>query len=64
MDINFEISFNRIPCGLLNIDARDLLGEQITDISHQILKLPLDEAGTVKGVSAPVSLGIYIYIYI
>lgn len=46
---NLNITFPRVPCFLLSLDATDLSGEHMREISHNIVKTRLDE----KGVAYP-----------
>jgi hypothetical protein len=57
--ISFDIAFSRLPCPLINIDARDLLGERLSasDIAHKISKMPLDKNGKPKGSSQTANFG-------
>ncbi|KAK3087487.1 hypothetical protein FSP39_006571 [Pinctada imbricata] len=43
--ININMTFNKIPCAFLSIDAMDTSGEQQLDVDHHLLKQRLDENG-------------------
>lgn len=45
IDIHFNITFDRIPCDALNLDAVDATGEQQVAVRHNIFKTRLDEHG-------------------
>ncbi|KAI5118701.1 hypothetical protein M0805_003357 [Coniferiporia weirii] len=42
---NLNITFPKVPCYLLSLDVMDISGEQQRDLSHNIQKTRLDEAG-------------------
>lgn len=50
LTVNLNITFPRVPCFLLSLDATDLSGEHLREISHNIVKIRLDD----KGVAYPV----------
>ncbi|KAI0690453.1 Sec1-like protein [Cerioporus squamosus] len=45
LTVNMNITFPRVPCYLLSLDVMDISGETQSDITHNILKTRLDEAG-------------------
>ncbi|KAJ9162471.1 hypothetical protein P3X46_022240 [Hevea brasiliensis] len=56
--INFDVTFPAIPCTLLSIDAKDIMGEEHFDIRHNITKKRINVHGDVievrrDGIGAP-----------
>ncbi|KAH0586268.1 hypothetical protein H2248_007517 [Termitomyces sp. 'cryptogamus'] len=47
LTVNMNITFPRVPCYLLSLDVMDISGELQRDLSHNILKVRLDERGAV-----------------
>jgi len=45
LQINIDITFPRMPCGFLSIDAMDVSGEHQLDVAHNIFKKRLDLNG-------------------
>ncbi|TIA87457.1 hypothetical protein E3P99_03160 [Wallemia hederae] len=45
LQINFNITFPRVPCYLLSMDVMDVSGEQVRDLRHAIIRTRLDEQG-------------------
>jgi len=40
LQINFDVTFQRIPCSLLSVDAMDVSGSHQLDVTHHIKKNP------------------------
>jgi len=55
--INFDVTFPHIPCTLLSLDAMDVSGSHQLDVSHHIVKTPLDKFGAVVGQEVKHELG-------
>lgn len=58
LSIYFDVTFPRLPCSLISIDAIDVSGDQHIDIKHNIYRVKLDEDG--KPIEKPkrdVSIG-------
>ncbi|KAJ8768126.1 hypothetical protein K2173_021066 [Erythroxylum novogranatense] len=56
--INFDVTFPRVPCSLLSVDSMDISGEQHLDIKHNITKKRINLHGDVievrqDGIGAP-----------
>ncbi|XP_065844191.1 endoplasmic reticulum-Golgi intermediate compartment protein 3-like isoform X3 [Oscarella lobularis] len=49
--INLDVSFPRLACAYLSIDAMDISGEHQLDVDHHIVKVRLDKEG--KAVAEP-----------
>ncbi|CAI4226934.1 unnamed protein product [Auanema sp. JU1783] len=45
LDINFNITFHKLPCAFVTVDLMDVSGENQENIQHDIYKLPLDSEG-------------------
>ncbi|XP_075257862.1 endoplasmic reticulum-Golgi intermediate compartment protein 3-like [Convolutriloba macropyga] len=48
LEIRFDVTFPRMACQLLTVDAVDVSGEQHFDIKHEIFKTSLDLMGNEK----------------
>ncbi|KAF9921158.1 Endoplasmic reticulum-Golgi intermediate compartment protein 3 [Linnemannia zychae] len=46
MNIDFDITFRKIPCYILTLDVMDVAGEHQADVEHSIYKTQLDPNGT------------------
>jgi hypothetical protein len=57
LQINFDVTFPRIPCSLLSVDAMDVSGSHQLDVSHHITKKSLDSSGNPLGVEVKQELG-------
>lgn len=51
LQINLDVTFPHLPCGVVSLDAMDVSGEQHLDVAHNIFKRRIDESGV------PVSTG-------
>jgi hypothetical protein len=51
------VTFPHIPCTLLSVDAMDVSGSHQLDVSHHIIKKPLDKYGAVVGEEIKHELG-------
>ncbi|KMZ73781.1 putative Endoplasmic reticulum-Golgi intermediate compartment protein,putative [Zostera marina] len=56
--VNFDITFQSLPCSVVSVDTVDVTGEQHSDIRHDITKTRMDRFGTVieskqVGIGAP-----------
>jgi len=47
LTVKMNVTFPRVPCYLLSIDVMDISGETQRDISHNIIKTRLTEAGKI-----------------
>ncbi|KAG6890820.1 hypothetical protein C0995_003253 [Termitomyces sp. Mi166 len=47
LTVNMNITFPRVPCYLLSLDVMDISGELQRDLSHNVLKVRLDEHGAI-----------------
>lgn len=47
--INFNLTFMRVPCTLLSLNAVDVSGQLHKDITHHIKKVPLTKEGLAAG---------------
>ncbi|RDB17990.1 Endoplasmic reticulum-Golgi intermediate compartment protein 3 [Hypsizygus marmoreus] len=47
LTVNMNVTFPRVPCYLLSLDVMDISGELQRDLSHNILKVRLDESGVM-----------------
>ena len=45
LQINFNVSFHRMPCSIISLDTMDISGEQHLDVDHDVYKQRLDAAG-------------------
>ncbi|CCA73995.1 related to ERV46-component of copii vesicles [Serendipita indica DSM 11827] len=45
LTVNMNITFPRVPCFLLSLDATDVSGEHMREVSHNIVKVRLDSEG-------------------
>lgn len=52
LSINFDITFPRVPCEVLHLDAMDIGGNYQEDITHNINKQSLDHQGVPKRLEA------------
>jgi len=57
LQINFDVTFPRIPCTLLSVDAMDVSGSHQLDVTHHISKKSLDKSGQPLGVEVKQELG-------
>jgi len=57
LQINFDVTFQRIPCSLLSVDAMDVSGSHQLDVSHHIKKQSLDVDGKPLGIEVKQELG-------
>ncbi|KAL3144177.1 hypothetical protein ABBQ32_003961 [Trebouxia sp. C0010 RCD-2024] len=46
MDINFDITFHKMPCAWTSLDAMDISGEMHLDVDHDVYKKRLQADGT------------------
>lgn len=46
MDINFDITFHKLPCAWTSLDAMDISGEMHLDVDHDVYKKRLQADGT------------------
>jgi len=56
LTVNMNVTFPRVPCYLLSLDVMDISGELQRDVSHNILKMRLDERGAMVPDSASTDL--------
>ncbi|OAY32105.1 hypothetical protein MANES_14G166600v8 [Manihot esculenta] len=49
--INFDLTFHAIPCSLISLDAKDTMGEEHFDITHDITKRRINADGNVIEVT-------------
>ncbi|KAF8073775.1 Sec1-like protein [Lyophyllum atratum] len=47
LTVNLNVTFPRVPCYLLSLDVMDISGELQRDLSHNVLKVRLDEHGVM-----------------
>ncbi|KAF5382591.1 hypothetical protein D9615_002921 [Tricholomella constricta] len=47
LTVNLNVTFPRVPCYLLSLDVMDISGELQRDLSHNVLKVRLDEQGSM-----------------
>ncbi|KAG6837199.1 hypothetical protein H0H93_013426 [Arthromyces matolae] len=47
LTVNMNVTFPRVPCYLLSLDVMDISGETQRDVSHNVLKVRLDEHGVI-----------------
>lgn len=53
VDVNVDITFNRMPCDILSLDVQDILGTHKTDVMGDLKKHRLDKNGkTISTESA------------
>ena len=45
LQINFNVSFHRLPCSIISLDTMDISGEQHLDVDHDVYKQRLSSAG-------------------
>uniref|UniRef100_A0A7S0LUE1 Endoplasmic reticulum vesicle transporter C-terminal domain-containing protein n=1 Tax=Cryptomonas curvata TaxID=233186 RepID=A0A7S0LUE1_9CRYP len=45
LQINFDVTFPRMPCSIISLDTMDISGEQHLDVTHEVYKQRLDEIG-------------------
>lgn len=45
LQINLDVTFPHLPCGVVSLDAMDVSGEQHLDVAHNIFKRRMDESG-------------------
>lgn len=58
LSIYFDVTFPRVPCSLISIDAIDVSGDQHIDIKHNIYRVKLDENGRpIEKAKRDVSIG-------
>lgn len=50
LNINVDITFPRYPCGLLSLDAQDVMGSHIVNVGGTLLKRRLNSSGTLISV--------------
>jgi hypothetical protein len=46
LQINLDVTFPHLPCGVVSLDAMDVSGEQHLDVAHNIFKRRIDETGS------------------
>jgi hypothetical protein len=47
LTVNLNVTFPRVPCFLVSLDVMDISGELQRDISHNVLKVRLDQQGVM-----------------
>ena len=58
LSIYFDVTFPRLPCSLISIDAIDVSGDQHIDIKHNIYRVKLNENGEpIEKPKRDVSIG-------
>lgn len=57
VDINFDITFHKLPCSFLTIDVMDISGLNMHDVKDSIFKIRLDENGKIIKGEKPVKQG-------
>ena len=45
LQINFNVSFHRLPCSIISLDTMDISGEQHLDVDHDVYKQRLSSDG-------------------
>ena len=45
VNVNIDITFNRMPCDILSLDVQDILGTHKTDVMGDLQKQRLDKNG-------------------
>uniref|UniRef100_A0A915IP75 DUF3456 domain-containing protein n=1 Tax=Romanomermis culicivorax TaxID=13658 RepID=A0A915IP75_ROMCU len=43
--INFDVTFPRLPCEVISVDAMDVSGDHQDDVAHNVWKISLDKNG-------------------
>ena len=43
--INFDITFPRMACSVVHLDAMDISGKHQLDVDHNVVKIRLDKNG-------------------
>jgi hypothetical protein len=51
--INLDVTFPHLACGVVSLDAMDVSGEQHLDVAHNIFKRRIDEGGVPVATAGP-----------
>lgn len=57
MRINFDLSFPKVPCSMVNVDAEDVTKSPHKGLMHNVFKRRLDKFGRSTGTVERNSLG-------
>jgi len=57
IQIHMDVTFPKVPCSLLSLDAMDVSGSHQTDVYHHIIKTRLDSDGKPAGSVEKLNLG-------
>ena len=45
IDVNIEILFPNVPCGVMSLDVQDILGTHKLDVGGKLMKVAVDSTG-------------------